>query len=106
MKKLRLKLKSLQYQKLFKFDNVELVFEDDAVDAIATKAFERKTGARGLRSIMESFMTKIMYDVPSRDDIEEVIITEGCVRRGEYPKLVMKAPKLSAPQIPAPAAKE
>ena len=84
-------------------DGVKLSFEDNALTAIASLATERHTGARGLRSIMESFMTKIMYDVPSRDDIDEVIITEGCVRRGKYPKIVLKAPELSAPQIPAPA---
>ena len=95
-----------QYIKLFKMDGVKLSFEDEALTAIASLATERHTGARGLRSIMESFMTKIMYDVPSRDDIEEVIITEGCVRRGEYPKIVLKSPELSAPQIPAPAVNE
>ncbi len=83
-----------QYMKLFKIDGVELSFEDEALTAIASLATERHTGARGLRSIMESFMTQIMYDVPSRDDIEKVIITEGCVRRGEYPKIITKAPAL------------
>ena len=95
-----------QYIKLFSMDGVKLSFEDEALTAIASLATERHTGARGLRSIMESFMTKIMYDVPSRNDIDEVIITEGCVRRGEYPKIVLKAPELSAPQIPAPAANQ
>lgn len=81
-----------QYIKLFGMDGVKLSFEDDALNAIASLATERHTGARGLRSIMESFMTKIMYDVPTRTDIEEVIITEGCVRNKEYPKLVLKTP--------------
>lgn len=88
-----------QYMKLFDMDGVKLSFEDGALTAIASLATERHTGARGLRSIMESFMTQIMYDVPSRKDIEEVIITEGCVRNKEYPKIVLKAP--TPAQIPA-----
>ncbi|MBE6547618.1 MAG: ATP-dependent Clp protease ATP-binding subunit ClpX [Ruminococcaceae bacterium] len=86
-----------QYMKLFNIDGVKLSFEDDALKAIASLATERHTGARGLRSIMESFMTQIMYDIPSRDDIEEVIITEACVRDSEYPRLVLKVPQLEAP---------
>ena len=92
-----------QYVKLFEMDGVKLSFDDEALTAIASLATERHTGARGLRSIMESFMTKIMYDIPSRDDIEEVVITEACVKNGEYPRLILKAPALSAPQIAAPA---
>lgn len=83
-----------QYMKLFKMDGVELSFEEDALKAIASLATESHTGARGLRSIMESFMTRIMYDIPSRDDIAEVVITEGCVKCGEYPRLVLKTPSL------------
>ncbi len=87
-----------QYVKLFQIDGVKLSFEDDALTAIASLATERHTGARGLRSIMESFMTHIMYDVPTRNDIEEVIITEGCVRNKDYPKIVLKSPEVM--QIP------
>lgn len=80
-----------QYQKLMGMDNVELVFEDDAVKAIAQLAIDRNTGARGLRSIVEGIMTDIMYDIPSRSDVEKVIITEGAVKKKEQPKLILKA---------------
>ncbi len=80
-----------QYQKLFEMDGVKLTFEDAALDAIADMALERHTGARGLRSIMEKLMMTTMYDIPSREDVEQVIVTEGCVKNGEYPKLVLKS---------------
>ena len=80
-----------QYQKLFEMDGVKLTFEEAALDAIADKAIERNTGARGLRSIMEKLMMTAMYDVPSRDDVDEVIVTAECVTDGAYPKLVLKA---------------
>ena len=83
-----------QYMKLFAIDNVKLSFTDDALSSIASLATERKTGARGLRSIIEGFMTKIMYEIPSRDDVEEVIITKECVTDKAAPKLVLKAPAL------------
>src|SRR5699024_3730905 len=59
-----------QYKKLFHIDNVELEFEEEALAAIAKDAIERNTGARGLRSIIESIMLDIMFEIPSRDDIE------------------------------------
>src|SRR5699024_5891944 len=65
-----------QYQKLFQMDDVELEFEEDALRAIAQEAIERNTGARGLRTILESIMLEIMFEIPSRDDIEKCIITE------------------------------
>ncbi len=68
-----------QYQKLFDFDDVKLTFEDDAIEAIADQAFERKTGARGLRSIMEKVMMDVMYRIPSDDTIVECIITKDAV---------------------------
>ena len=68
-----------QYQKLFAFDDVKLTFEDDAIEAIAEQAFERKTGARGLRSIMEKVMMDVMYRIPSDDTIVECIITKDAV---------------------------
>ncbi len=71
-----------QYQKLFSMDNVQLDVTDDAVMEVAKKAIELKTGARGLRTILESVMTEIMYEVPSRTDIEKVVI-DGAVVRGE-----------------------
>ena len=73
-----------QYQKLFAFDDVKLTFEDDAIEAIADQAFERKTGARGLRSIMEKVMMDVMYNIPSDDTIVECIITKEAVEgKGE-----------------------
>ena len=80
-----------QYMKLFSIDGVRLSFEEDALTAIAELATERKTGARGLRSIIEGFMTNIMYEIPSRDDVEEVIITRECVTDNADPKLILKA---------------
>jgi ATP-dependent Clp protease ATP-binding subunit ClpX len=68
-----------QYQKLFDMEGVSLIFEDDAVLAVAKSALERKTGARGLRSIMESVLLDLMYELPSCKDIEEVIITKEVV---------------------------
>ncbi|GGH68733.1 ATP-dependent Clp protease ATP-binding subunit ClpX [Compostibacillus humi] len=68
-----------QYQKLFEMDNVELEFEEDALVEIAKKAIERKTGARGLRSIIEGIMLDVMFELPSRDDIEKCIITKETV---------------------------
>ena len=68
-----------QYQKLFELDDVKLSFEPDAIDAIAEKALERKTGARGLRSIMENIMMDVMYEIPSDDTISKCIITKEAV---------------------------
>ena len=77
-----------QYKKLFKFDNVKLEFDDDALEAIVEKAVERKTGARGLRSILEETMRDIMFEIPSHPDIEKCIITKDTVKNGSKPKLV------------------
>ncbi len=85
-----------QYMKLFSLDGVELEFTDDALQSIAALATERKTGARGLRSIIEGVMTKIMYEIPSRDDIAKVIITRECVCNGNAPEFILKAPVLSS----------
>ncbi len=71
-----------QYQKLFDMDDVELTFDEEAVQAIAEKAFERKTGARGLRSIMESVMMDTMYEIPSDDTIQACVITKEAVEGG------------------------
>lgn len=77
-----------QYQKLFEMDGVELSFEEDAVKAIAALAFERKTGARGLRSIMESVMMDTMYEIPSDDSIESCVVTREAVEEGSQPLTV------------------
>lgn len=76
-----------QYQKLFAMDDVELEFEPKALDAIASKAIERRTGARGLRSIIESVMMDLMFDIPSRNDITKVVITESIVTGTGQPDL-------------------
>lgn len=77
-----------QYQKLFGLDGVKLYFEEDAIEAIADKAFERKTGARGLRSIMESVMMDVMYRIPSDDTIVECRITKEAVDGTSQPLLI------------------
>ncbi len=79
-----------QYTKLFAIDNVNIEFEEDAISAIAELALEQNTGARGLRSIMEGFMMNIMYTVPSRDDIETIIITRDTVINKSEPKYILK----------------
>ena len=74
-----------QYKELFKIDDVELDFDDTALEAIADKALEKKTGARGLRSIIEGVLMPIMYDVPSDPTVERVCITAACVNSGAEP---------------------
>ena len=74
-----------QYRKLFEFDEVRLSVEEDAVEAIAKLAYERKTGARGLRSIMENVMMDVMYEIPSDDNIAECIITKDAVEGNRKP---------------------
>ncbi len=77
-----------QYQKLFELDDVKLSFEPDAIDAIAEKALERKTGARGLRSIMQNIMMDVMYEIPSDDTIESCVITKEAVEGDSQPFIV------------------
>ena len=79
-----------QYQKLLALDGIELVFEDDALRAIAHEAIERNIGARGLRSIMEEIMMQPMYTLPSRNDVEKAIVTKGYVKKQEELKLILK----------------
>ena len=79
-----------QYVKLFEMDGVALHFEDDALMAIASLAIERNTGARGLRSIMEGLMMDIMYEIPSRNDVVEVVINADCVNGKAKPEYVLK----------------
>ncbi|EQK41376.1 MULTISPECIES: ATP-dependent Clp protease ATP-binding subunit ClpX [Paraclostridium] len=85
-----------QFQKLFELDGVELEFEDAALRAIAKKAIERNTGARGLRSIVENIMMDIMYEIPSRDDIKKIILTEESVKQDSDPVIVLKDEEESA----------
>ncbi len=83
-----------QYKKMFELENVELKFTEAALRAIARKAKERKSGARGLRSIIESIMLDVMFDIPSRSDVKECIIDEGVVTKGEKPLLVYEKQKI------------
>lgn len=82
-----------QYKKLFAMDNVELDIEEDAVMRIAEKAIERKTGARGLRSILEKIMTDIMFEIPSREDVRKCVITKGTIDNETMPTLVLGEPE-------------
>jgi ATP-dependent Clp protease ATP-binding subunit ClpX len=77
-----------QYQRLLSFDNVDLEFETGALSAIAEKAIERKTGARGLRSIIEEVMMDVMFEVPSMSNVKKVVITEEAVRGSEEPLIL------------------
>ena len=77
-----------QYQKLFSYDDVKLVFEPEALEAVADKAIERNIGARGLRAVMEGVLTPIMYDIPSDHTIEQVTITAGAVNDGAEPVIL------------------
>ncbi len=79
-----------QYQKLLSYDDVELEFDDGAINAITEIAIARKTGARGLRAIVESAMLDVMYDVPSKDDVQKCIITEDTIKNGVQPTLIYK----------------
>ncbi|GLO66736.1 MULTISPECIES: ATP-dependent protease ATP-binding subunit ClpX [Oceanobacillus] len=80
-----------QYQKLFEIDHVDLEFEEEALQEIAKKAIERKTGARGLRSIIEGIIVDVMFDIPSREDVEKCIITKETVSEDDgSPKLVFR----------------
>ena len=79
-----------QYQKLVGFDGVKLTVEDEAVREIAQTAIRLKTGARGLRTIIENVMTEVMYKIPSEKNVEEVVITKECLTNGATPKLVYK----------------
>jgi ATP-dependent Clp protease ATP-binding subunit ClpX len=76
-----------QYQKLFKFEKVKLSFTDEALAAVARRAVQRKTGARGLRTILESVMLDIMYEIPSQENTREVLITEDVVTGDGEPQI-------------------
>ncbi|HAZ36463.1 MAG TPA: ATP-dependent Clp protease ATP-binding subunit ClpX [Clostridiaceae bacterium] len=78
-----------QYKRLFEMDGVELEFESEALDAIADEALKRKTGARGLRAIMEEIMLDVMYDIPSRDDVVKCTVTKDTVLNKTLPNLIL-----------------
>lgn len=77
-----------QYQKLFELDGVKLTFEDEAVKEIAEKAYKQETGARGLRTILEDLLLDVMFDIPSKDHIKEVIVSKGAIK--DKKKLIYK----------------
>ena len=77
-----------QYQELFKLDGAKLVFKDNALKEIALKAIRKKTGARGLRSILENILLKTMYDLPSMDNVEEVIVDASAAKGQSQPIIV------------------
>lgn len=87
-----------QYQRMFEIDGVELEFTDDALEAIADLALLRGTGARGLRAIMEEILRETMFDVPSRDDVEKVVITAEVVQQNVNPTLVPREKKRRPPR--------
>lgn len=81
-----------QYQKLFEFDGISLKFTEGALVAIARKALKRKSGARGLRSVMEESMLDVMYDLPSKQDVQECVISEQVITQGDYPVILYHNP--------------
>ena len=80
-----------QFQRFFHFDNIELVFSDEALNAIADKALERETGARGLRSIIEEILLEVQFELPSRRDVKKCVVTKETVDKGHPPTLVTAA---------------
>ena len=94
-----------QYQKLFQMDGVELTFSEEALQAVADLAIERGTGARGLRAILESAMTKLMYEVPSRRDLAKLEITPECIRKtGDCKYTLLR--DLPGAELPRPEAND
>ena len=87
-----------QYTKLFEMDDVILEFKKDALDAVAEITLERKTGARGLRSVLETALNDLMYKIPSDSTVEKIIITEDFIRNGSEP-IILKNPKKEAKNL-------
>ena len=84
-----------QYKKLFEYDDCILEFSDEAIKAIAKKAIERKTGARGLRSIIENAISDVMFDIPSVSDVEKCIITKEVIENGAKPEIIINPDRKS-----------
>src|ERR687891_366940 len=80
-----------QFQRFFQFDDIELVFAEDSLEAIAEKALERETGARGLRSILEEILLEVQFELPSRRDVKKCVVTKETVEKGIPPTLVTEA---------------
>ncbi len=94
-----------QYQALFKLDQVDLVFTEDALKAVAEKTLERNTGARGLRSVMEEILTTLMFEIPSNPAVEKVTVTSDTVNKGAQPEIVLNPDKKAARLTPQAKAK-
>ena len=82
-----------QYKTSLSLDGIKLTFTEEAIDAISQKAIDQKTGARGLRSIIENIMLDISYELPSRHDVTEVIVDEDCITKNSRPKLILDETK-------------
>ena len=80
-----------QFQRFFEFDDIELVFAEDSLEAIADKALERETGARGLRSILEETLLDVQFELPSRRDVTKCVVTRETIVQGRRPTLVTEA---------------
>ena len=80
-----------QFHRFFHFDGIELVFSDDALVAIAERALERETGARGLRSIIEEVLLEVQFELPSRRDVKKCVVTRETIEKGLTPTLVTEA---------------
>ena len=80
-----------QFERFFEFDDIELVFAEDSLGAIADKALERETGARGLRSILEETLMDVQFELPSRRDVSKCVVTKDTIERSQPPTLVTQA---------------
>ena len=87
-----------QFQRFFGFDGIELVFSTDALKAVADRALERETGARGLRSIIEEVLLEVQFELPSRRDVKKCVVTKETIERGVKPTLVTEAPDEGEPE--------
>jgi len=85
-----------QYEKLFEFDNVQLIFKDDAISEIAKKAIHKKTGARGLRSIIESLLLKTMFKLPTMEDVVQIIVDQSVVKNNSEPHIIYAKSKTTS----------
>ena len=95
-----------QYSKLFEIDNVELEFTEEALKAVADEAIKRKTGARGLRAILEDILVDVMFEAPSDENVYKVIITEEAIKEKKQPELLRLAENETRPAIKVKKAKK
>jgi ATP-dependent Clp protease ATP-binding subunit ClpX len=86
-----------QFKRFFEFDGIELVFAEESLAAIADKALERETGARGLRSILEDTLLDVQFELPSRRDVKKCVVTKETIAKGLNPTLVTEAAKDERP---------